>query len=196
MPNDQYPLFPLKLVLYTGGYLSLRIFEPRYLDMVRDCAKAGRPFGICCVHAVADDVSGPKVCVFGTLARIVDFDTLPDGLLGIQVLGEKRFRTLRTSVRDNGLIMGELQILPADPSIEVEPEFSVLVGILRSLLEQVGGVHAKALEPQFDDAAWVAYRIAEILPLELVERQSLLELDDPEERMRCLLRWLPRFQQE
>ena len=121
----ELPIFPLPLVLNPGGELRLRIFEPRYLDMVRDCARSQTGFGICSVlPAPGSDQRG--ICSMGCEAKIVDFDTLPDGLLGIQVVGLERFRMQSLQARDNGLSIAVVDDIPAEPTLVVPAEYGLL----------------------------------------------------------------------
>lgn len=192
--GSELPLFPLSTVLYPGGRLELRIFEPRYLDMVRECARTGSGFGVCLIVR-GSEVGAPAMPAnVGTIARIIDFSTLPDGLLGISARGGERFRVRDTLVRPNGLLVGGVDALPRDPLTPVPPQFGVLATILRRLAEQVGGELGAADDAHFDDSGWVAWRLAEMLPLELDEHHQLLLDDDPVHRLERLAEWLPRFQ--
>jgi len=193
MPTD-IPLFPLNSVLFPGGALTLRIFEQRYLDMVRDCARDGSGFGVCLILR-GDEVGAPAVpAAIGTLARIVDFYTLPDGLLGISLEGSDRFHVEQTRVRDNGLAHGKVEFWPAEPAQKVPAEYDLLGTILERLLQQVGGPFSKADRSLYEDAGWVGFRLAEALPLENTERQHLLQMTQPLERLAQLMHYLPRFQ--
>ena len=187
----ELPIFPLPLVLCPGGELRLRIFEPRYLDMVRDCARSQTGFGICSVlPARGSDQRG--ICTLGCEAKIVDFDTLPDGLLGIQVLGLERFRIQKLQARDGGLSIAVVDDIPAEPILVVPAEYGLLSDIVAGVM---GEDKSQPLgQDQLDNASWVGFRLSEVLPLELPERQQLLELTDPIERLRLLAEWLPRFQ--
>lgn len=191
---DDLPLFPLSSVLYPGGRMDLRIFERRYLDLVRDCSRTGSGFGICLIVR-GHEAGAPAIpAAFGTVARIEDFATLSDGLLGIVVRGERRFHVERTRVRDNGLIVARVTMLDAEPERSVPPEYALLVTILERLAEQLGGELGAAPKAKYDDAAWVAWRLAELLPLEAEERQQLLQDGDALHRLQLLATWLPRFQ--
>ncbi len=192
--GSELPLFPLSTVLFPGGRLELRIFEPRYLDMVRECARTGSGFGVCLIVRGSEAGAPAVPANIGSVARIIDFSTLPDGLLGISARGGERFRIHATRVRDNGLLVGTVETLPADAVTPVPPQFGVLATILRRLAEQVGGELGAAHDAHFDDAGWVGWRLAEMLPLELDEHHQLLLDDDPVRRLERLADWLPRFQ--
>ena len=165
MPLADIPLFPLSAVLFPGGPLNLRIFERRYLDLVRDCARDGAGFGVCLILSGREAGEAAVPAAVGTLARITDFCTLSDGLLGITAEGGERFQVATTRVRDNGLVHGDVRFWPDEPPVPVPPEHGLLATILERLVEQVGGLLAKVERARYDDASWVGYRLAEMLPL-------------------------------
>jgi Lon protease-like protein len=185
-------LFPLPTVLLPGAALDLRVFEPRYLDLVRDCGREGSGFGICLLLADAGgEGSAAAPAAWGTEARIEDFGSGDDGLLTLRVRGCRRFRVQRTRVRSNGLVIGEIQWRELDADDELRPEHALLGLLLERILDQAGGEHAGAAPARFDDAAWVGWRLAELLPLGDLQRQQLLQEDDPHARLQLLLAWIP-----
>jgi Lon protease-like protein len=190
MEQESLGLFPLHAVLVPGGVIGLRVFEPRYLDLVRDCGRDGTGFGVCLILSgeEAGDVATPAA--FGTEALIEDFGTDDRGLLTLRVRGRRRFHVARTRVRDNGLVVGEVEWRDPDPDDEVRPEHSLLAMLLQRILEQAGGEHAEAPPSRFDDAAWVGWRLAELLPIADLQRQALLQEDDPHARLQQLLGWV------
>ncbi|MBX3689510.1 MAG: LON peptidase substrate-binding domain-containing protein [Dokdonella sp.] len=189
-------LFPLASVLLPGALFDLRIFEPRYLDLVRECTREDRAFGVCLILA-GQEVGAPAVpAAVGTLARIIDFHTLPDGLLGIRVQGGARFRVMHTRVRDNGLLHGEVALCTKDIAQPLPPEYALLATILERLLERIGGFADAYERALLDDACWVGWRLTEHLPLPATERQHLLQLDEPIARLAALTRLLSRIQSE
>ena len=196
MQTVDIPLFPLSAVLFPGGALSLRIFEPRYLDLIRDCSRDNAGFGVCLILEGREAGEAVVPAAIGTLARINDFYTLADGLLGISAEGGERFQVSRTRVRDNGLIHADVRFWPDEPIVAVPPEHGLLVTILDRLLEQMGGALSKVDRARLDDAAWVGFRLAEILPLEPAEKQHLLQMTDPLQRLAQLAHYLPRFQRD
>lgn len=194
MKRYEIPLFPLNAVLFPGSTLGLRIFEARYLDMVRECGRSGRAFGVCLIMEGQEAGEPALPAAVGTLAHIVDFDTLPDGLLGISVSGGARFRVQKSRIRSNGLVIGEVREWPEEPTVPVPIEFSLLPAILERLAEQAGLSWRNGPRERYDDASWVGFRLAELLPLGDAERQHLLEVTDPVERLTALRDAMPRFQ--
>jgi len=179
-------LFPLHTVLFPGGPLPLRIFETRYTDMVRRCMRTQEPFGVVMIQEGDEAGVVATTATVGCTARIVDFHTLHDGLLGISCVGERKFRVLRVWRADDGLNMGEVAWLPVEPELPVPADCERLASTLRRALEELAE-HYENVTRKFDDAAWIGARIAELLPIELADKQALLELDDPIERLRSLL---------
>ena len=186
------PLFPLHAVLVPGARLDLRIFEPRYLDMVRDCGRAGSGFGVCLILGGEETGAPATPAAWGTEAVIEDFGTTPEGLLSLRVRGTRRFQVARTRVRDNGLVVGEVSFHddvaePHGASLRLRPEHALLAELLRRILVQVGGDHADPEPALFEDAPWVGWRLAELLPLTPAQRQWLLQIDDAHARLQRLL---------
>ncbi|MGH8228141.1 MAG: LON peptidase substrate-binding domain-containing protein [Steroidobacteraceae bacterium] len=182
----ELPLFPLNTVLFPGGPLPLRIFEPRYVDMVRRCMREGSAFGV--VQILAGAEAGglvERTALVGTSAQIVDFNSLADGLLGIQCLGARKFELRRRWRQADGLNMGEVRWLADEPAVALPAEYAHLGRLLRKILPELGELY-DAVEKRPDDAAWVGHRLAEILPFGLAEKQSWLELGDPLERLAML----------
>jgi uncharacterized protein len=179
-------LFPLNAVLFPGGPLPLRIFEPRYMNMVRSCMRDDSSFGVVLILTGAEAGGAiESTAPVGTSARIVDFYALPDGLLGIYCLGGRKFRLLRRWQQPDGLNMGEVLWLPDEPATELPAEYQHLGALMRKILPELGELY-EAVEKRVEDAAWVGYRLAEILPVNLSDKQEWLELDDPLERLGAL----------
>ena len=182
------PLFPLHGVLVPGAALDLRIFERRYLDMVGECGRNGSGFGICLILEGNEAGTPATPVAFGTEAVIEDFGNTPEGLLSLRVRGHRRFHVLRTRVRDTGLIVADIEWRDdVAPSSRLRPEHALLAELLRRILLQVDAGHVDPDPALFDDAAWTGWRLAELLPLSMPQRQALLQLDDPHARLQYLL---------
>jgi len=187
------PLFPLGSVLFPGGLLPLRIFEVRYLDMIRRCHKAGVPFGVVALTQGSEvRVAGAEAERFsavGTLAQITALDAPQAGLLQIECLGTQRFR-VRTSERlKHGLWTAEVERLADDVALPIPDDLTHVATALRRLVEtlearkQAQGddeLRLPLVPPyHFDDCGWVANRWSELLPMQPELKQRLMELDSP-----------------
>jgi hypothetical protein len=194
MSTIEIPLFPLRSVLFPGGLLPLRIFEQRYLKMVRDCARNETGFGVCLIREGEEAVSPVKTTEIGTHARIVDWYTLEDGLLGVSAVGTVRFVVDTSWQEDDGLFRARVNVLPEPAPHRLPEAYSLLAEVLGRFMEKVGHQYPSWSEDCLEDAVWVGYRLAELLPLAGIEKQHLLELSDPMERLQSLVDVLPRFQ--
>ncbi|MDX1459727.1 MAG: LON peptidase substrate-binding domain-containing protein [Xanthomonadales bacterium] len=191
---DHIPIFPLQTVLVPGGFLPLKIFEQRYLDMVRDCVRDESGFGVCLILEGSESGQPAQHARIGTLARIRDWHTLESGLLGITAQGGDRFRIERTTMRDSGLMMADIQVLPEQPGTPIPDAQHLLSEIVARFMDKLEANYPGFERSLLEDAGWVGYRLTELLPIRNLERQALLEMDDPLERLQALLRILPRFQ--
>ncbi|MEG8130666.1 LON peptidase substrate-binding domain-containing protein [Xanthomonas hortorum] len=189
--SSALPLFPLHNVLLPGAAMGLRVFERRYLDLVRECGRTGTSFGVCLILDGAEVGVPATPAAFGTEVRIEDFDVGADGVLVLRLRGTRRFHVQRSRIRDNGLVVGEVSWCEPDSDDELRPEHSLLAAVLERMLEQVGGEFASAGPGLLDQAAWVGWRLAELLPLTEQQRLSLLQQDDPHRRLDQLLALMP-----
>lgn len=200
MPSDpaliEIPLFPLATVLFPGGQLNLRIFEPRYLDMIKTCSRTGQFFGICLILEGEETGLPAAPAAIGTFAEILDFRMGEDGLLQILVAGRQRFRVEQTRIRSDGLILARVQAWSESSPLAVPVEYSVLQQIAGRLLEVVDEPAAEHPHADLDDAERLGYRLAQWLPLSDGERQQLLEQTEPLQRLHELTCLLPRFQKD
>lgn len=172
----EIPLFPLNTVLFPGGPLPLRVFESRYLDMISRCMKQDSPFGVLLIREGQE--AGPATThTVGTLATVTDWYQGSDGLLGITAIGTERFRLLDAKREHDGLNIGNVELLPAPPSLLLPDTYLALPPILQSVMNDLGRLYEN-LDPRFDDAAWVAHRFVEVLPIGLEQKQHWLESDD------------------
>ena len=183
------PIFPLNTVLFPGGMLPLKIFEVRYIDMARECLRAGTPFGVCLIREGAE-VGAPAVPFpVGCLARIVDCDVEELGVLKVRVEGTERFRLLATAVSKQGLILGDTEPLMAEAAIADTQGLAECADFLRKVIPAIGPERF-GTPLRFEDASWVGFRLAEILPLRNDVRQKLLEITDAALRVGILHRFL------
>ena len=169
----QIPLFPLPICLLPGGMTQLRIFEPRYQRLVAESMKSGIGFGMC---MLSDDHN--QVLPIGTLARIEDFETLDDGMLGIKVRGEHRIVIEEITIESDGLKQGRVKALPNWPTAPLDAEDLLIGNTLKSLLER----HPKHLDhyvdDDFRDSSWLCQRWLEIIPVSAADKQACMASHD------------------
>ena len=190
MAYESLPLFPLHEVLLPGAAMDLRIFERRYLDLVRDCGRSASGFGVCLILE-GDEAGAPAIpAAYGVEARIENFDLGEDGLLSLHVRGHRRFHVVRTRVRDNGLVMADVEWRCADEDGAIRPEHALLGTLLQTMMEKVGTDLAKLSPRVFERAGWVGWRLAQVLPITPEQRVSLLQEDDVHARLQRLLEWI------
>lgn len=184
----ELPLFPLNTVLFPGGYLPLRIFETRYMDMVGRAMRSGSGFGVCLIAAGGEVGETAVPRLVGTEALIETWDMDQPGLLHIGVGGRRRFAVVDHQVEADGLLTGQVRWLDDPPAVAVPAAQEELVALLRRIANDhptvLPGAH------HFDDAAWVGARLAEVLPIPLDAKQALLELTDWVSRLEIIQRFL------
>ncbi len=184
------PLFPLGTVLFPGGLLPLRIFEVRYLDMIRRCQKTGAPFGVVCLtqgHEVRQaGASQEGFAAVGTLATLAEVQAPQPGLLMVRAHGTQRFRIQSSEQLKHGLWVADVAQIPDDLNVPVPDDLQPTADALGRLLEtlqaqaQDSEGEPPVLSPwRLDDCSWVANRWCEMLPLPAAVKQRLMELDNP-----------------
>ena len=175
----ELPLFPLETVLFPGGPLHLRIFEPRYLDMAGSVLRADNRFGVVAIRS-GSEIGAAETFTVGTTAEIVDWQEA-NGLLEISTLGRDSFRIEHTSRRSDGLYIGSVELLEHLPAIPLPAPHARLATLLETLLAELPSY--ASITRAYDDATWVGARLAEILPFPVALKQAVLETRDPLERL-------------
>jgi len=192
---ESLPLFPLRTVLFPGGLLPLKVFENRYVEMTKACMRDDEPFGVCLITQGAEvaqpDGASPEFEAVGTLARITNFDMPQLGILHLQTKGLTRFKVHRHSVESSALIVGEVTTIADEPPLPMPDLYAPLVRVLEAIAARLGPQNFPA-DAHYDDASWVGYRLAELLPLPLSIKQRMLEVNDANVRLAALKQFLER----
>lgn len=182
MARMTLPLFPLRTVLFPEGPLPLRVFEPRYLDLVSRCLREQSLFGVLLLRAGSEVGAVAQTATFGTMARIIDWYQGSDGILGITAVGTERFELVEVEQQTDGLYVGSVMPVPPEPALALPGRYQPMVELLEAILADLGKLY-DAVPRRFDDATWVGCRFAEILPMPLEQKQQCLELSDPLARL-------------
>jgi len=203
-------LFPLSTVLFPQGVLPLRVFEARYMDMVRDCMRNETSFGVCMVgNGKSTGSNGATPADVGCLARITEWDMQQLGLLQIRTIGGDRFQLLSSATQANGLIVGEIDLIEADDDQPIPAEHRPCVDLLTRIIEDMSAQlaekrrtgEADVASPvgeqlpferpfQMESSAWVSNRLCEVLPVPLKAKQKLMELTDAATRLEIVHTYL------
>ena len=190
------PLFPLDTVLFPGGVLPLKIFETRYIDMVRDCMKRDAPFGVVRIKSGKEVGAAAEPDRVGCLAHIVEWDMPELGLLLLQISGSQRFRIMETRVLPDQRIEARTEPIPDDAEVPASMELVACARALKTVIEDIteaagdNGFKPFPAELRLDSACWVANRWCEILPISTLARQKLLELGDAHTRLTIVHQYL------
>ena len=187
------PLFPLNAVLFPGGVLALKVFEQRYLDMAAACLKDGSPFDVCLIASGQEVGAAARPHPIGTLAQITQADMPQLGILLLTVRGGRRFRIVAQTTRPDGLLRAQVDLLAEAPPQIVPAAQQGLLPLLQKIAIDLGPEKMPAPH-DFDDAAWVGYRLSEVLPVQAQAKQKLLELPDPLARLEIVFAYLAQRQ--
>ena len=187
-------MFPLGTVLFPDGPLPLRVFEPRYLDMISRCLKDETQFGVLLINE-GSEVGSEDTYPVGTKAQICDWYQGSDGILGVTAVGTQRFRLEKVKQESDGLYLGDIALLDPEPSVPLPETYWSMADLLRAVVEDLGRLY-EPLEKHYDDATWVGNRFAEILPVSMEQKQHCLEMNDPIERLRFVQPLLRSVRQE
>jgi Lon protease-like protein len=194
--DNELALFPLGTVLMPGGRLSLQIFEQRYLSLIRNALKAELQFGIVMLTGGGEvDRAGGNTCFakVGVSAKIVDWDKLQNGLLGIVVEGQRRFFITDLSQQADGLWQGVAEFWPDEPRITLPEDRSDWTALLQQLADHP---HVKRLgfKVETEDASLLSYQLAQLLPIPERERYDLLVITDPLDRLDAIHELLSQYE--
>lgn len=184
MSTQKLPLFPLRTVLFPEGPLPLRVFEPRYLDMVSRCVREQSPFGVVLLLA-GSETGEARMASMGTMARIVDWYQGSDGILGVTALGTERFELCAVDQQSDGLYVGDIVAWGEEPALRLPEQYLPMTELLQVILRDLGKLYGD-VPRRFDDASWVGCRFAEILPMPLEQKQHCLQLTDAIARLEFL----------
>ena len=186
------PLFPLGTTLFPGGVIALKIFEARYLDMMKRCLRENSPFGVVSIldnKPIDSDASAlANFSNVGTLAKLEEFDPIQPALYMTKSYGTQRFNILNIKQESDGLWMGQIELIDADPAIPLPKEHEKVAALLHEIIsiiksEDLLGDDAFKIPENLDDCGWVSNRLAELLPLPPAQKNHLLAQSNPRIRL-------------
>ena len=187
--SQDIALFPLRVVLFPGSKLDLQIFERRYLDLISHCMRNDQGFGVCLLREgeeVVREASKQTIHRTGTYGKIVDWDQLENGLLGITIEGQQKFRIEDCWQADSGVLHAKVNFSNLDrlgeAAIPLSDDHFALVDLLQSL-ESHPMVEQRNVVTDYENLWELGWRLSDLIPIEVEQKQNLLEIDDPWERI-------------
>ncbi len=199
---ETIPLFPLNSILFPKGRISLQIFESRYVDMIRQCLKDQTGFGVVLIETGSEVARlGQKLDIhrIGTYSNVVDWNQLPNGLLGITVEGHTTFKIIESWREGNDLckaevVFREFDSVDSDP-VDVGDQFREYVDLLQGLSKHPA-IEELKLDISFENLREIAWRLSELLPISNRDKQALLELSDPFDRLEQIELYISAINQQ
>ncbi|MGH1359727.1 MAG: LON peptidase substrate-binding domain-containing protein [Burkholderiaceae bacterium] len=194
----EIPIFPLSAVLFPEGVLPLRIFEARYMDMVRDCLKSETRFGVCLITDGGEVGQPAEHTSTGCAAAITEWDMEQLGLLNIRTIGQERFSIETARTEKSGLIIANVSFIEPECDVQVPAEYAACVPLLerivRGLVEKETNPMRKMIEApyRFESSSWVSNRLCEFLPIPAPTKHKLMMVDDPVARLTVVHDFLKR----
>ena len=192
---ESLPLFPLRTVLFPRGVLPLKVFEQRYIEMTKACLRDERPFGVCLItrgdEVARADGAMPEIASVGTLARITNVDMPQMGILHVATAGGTRFEVRSHAPDSLGVLVATVTMIDDEPAHSLAQTYAPLARLLEVIAARLGSRNFPQ-ESRYEDASWVGYRLAELLPLPLSIKQSMLEINDANVRLAALKQFLER----
>ena len=187
---QQMALFPLSALVLPTVTMPLRIFEQRYLRLVRDCLRESRPFGVVPIEAGREVGKAPVILPWGTVVSIVDWDQREDGLLGINIRGEQVLRVEESWVEHDGLMQARVQLYSCDHEDNkqsIPSGFQMLANLLDDLTRHPAASVLRLREGE-RNLATLGWRLAQLLPVSKQFHQQFLQEACPWKRMEMLER--------
>lgn len=163
-------IFPLKTVLLPGNRLPLKIFEPRYSDMIANCMREDKPFGTVLIYSGEETDTNAEIFTIGTSAKVTDWQNRDDGLLGITASGQRRFQIHSTRTESSGLLVANIDYLDESIETQIPAQFYYISELLKHISSNKNDDFSAV------DFNTTVYQLIYLLPLENALKQQLLEV--------------------
>ena len=184
------PIFPLKSIILPGGQFPLRIFERRYLDMIKNSLKNDSGFVIALTKKDADYIS--SVHDYACYVEIVDWSQLDGGLLGITVEGKKIVMLSNCELNEGNLLMGHAKEIESSIDHLIPAKYQILSKFYRKIYPEIKA-YIFHNQSKYNDANWVGFRLIECLPIQICDKADLIATNEPLDRLEKILHIVKRI---
>lgn len=181
-------MFPLGSPLIPFSMVSLRIFEPRYLQMIDECVQQAAPFGVVLIERGFEVGGGDQRSSIGTVAQLVDVSDLPDGELSVVAVGVERIRIVEWLPDDPYPIarverLSEVALPPAAARIDqIDRQLRRVLALVSE-----AGIDVGPLEYELSNQPEVAaHQLCALAPVGPFDAQRLLAAPSVDERLQLL----------
>lgn len=183
--TEWLPMFPLGRGLFPGALLKLRIFEPRYLEMIELCVRRGIGFGVVLIERGSEVGGGDVRFDVGVAVSMTQVASLGDGHLIVIARGDSRIR-VEEWLDDAPYPQARVRYL-TDPPGDADTsrlhrrllhEFRRGLGLFAEM-----GAETTKIDPLPDDTMAAAYQALDVFPVPDLDRQQIIESDDPARRI-------------
>lgn len=186
----QLALFVLNSFILPGGRMRLRVFEPRYVRLVSEASAGKRDFAIAQINPYVSQHHADRVLPLATRVSIEDFEQLQDGLLGITISGVEKVQIINRYQEADQLQIADVTPVENWPTQQITAEHRPLIAQLEKILNQYPVLQQLYPSPDFNNAAWLAARYLELLPMQPQLKQQLALQSNPAMCLDSLQAWL------
>ncbi len=180
------PLFPLFTVLFPKTTLPLHIFEDRYKRMINSCIENKTNFGVVLIKSGVEVGGSANPYSIGTEAKITEVKRLEQGKMNLVVLGTRKFQ-IKEIMQKEPYLVGKVEFLvPESFHQNLVPLMQEVEELFEQYLNLVSFISGQAL-PKLnwnDNPIDLSHLIPQILPISLAQKQTYLELADPQGRLK------------
>jgi len=186
----QLALFPLNSFILPEGRMRLRVFERRYVRLVSEASAGKRDFAMAQINPYVSQQHPDRILPLATRVKIEDFEQLEDGLLGITITGIERVKITERWQEADQLHVAMTEPLENWLTTAVHAEYTPLIRQLQQLLQEYPALQQLYPTPKFTDAAWLASRWLELIPMQPALKQKLAQENSPAPCLDSLQAWL------
>lgn len=184
------PIFPLKSIILPGGQFPLRIFERRYIDMIKNSLKKNTGFVIALTKKDADYIS--SVHEYGCYVEIVDWSQLDGGLLGITVEGKTIVKLKDCVLDEANLLKGNAIAREQEIDHIIPKKYQILSKFYKKIYPEIKA-YIFHNNSNYNDANWVGFRLIECLPIEINDKADLISTNEPLDRLEKIFHIIKRI---
>lgn len=187
------PMFPLGGVHFPFSVIPLRVFEPRYLQLLDDVSTADGRFGVVLIERGFEVGGGDVRFNVGTLAEVRAVSDLEDGHKAVLSAGLQRIR-IDHWLPDDPYPVAEVDLIEERPAgehgLDLLVEATTAMHRLLAVASELGADTGNFVPNMGDDPVVGSYHLAQMIPIGSLDAQRLLEEDEADVRLQRIIEHL------